>query len=54
MPEAVKLILDHHHGDDKPQLWFNYRSDDNAFWARNERATTRYEDEAVLAFDLGD
>lgn len=50
--DAIKRIIEHHHGDDKPELWFNYKSDDNAFWARNDGAHTFYEDDAVLSFAI--
>ena len=48
--EAIKMIIEHHHGEEKPQLHFNYTSDDNEFWAKNAKVTTHYEADARLSF----
>ncbi|MFK7886714.1 MAG: hypothetical protein AB8G16_07580 [Gammaproteobacteria bacterium] len=51
---AIETIMDHHHGDKKPELWFNYTSDDNGFWARESRVDTRYGDDAIFKLDIDD
>lgn len=50
--EAIKIILNGHAGEGKPELLFNYKSDDNDFWARHEGCVVRYEDNAILNFQF--
>lgn len=50
--DAINLIIDNHNGDAKPELRFNYRSDDNDFWGNQSSCDALYEDDAVLAYKL--
>ena len=52
--DAIKIIIAGHDGDDKPELRFNYRSDDNDFWENHDDCTTRYEEDARLLYELDD
>jgi hypothetical protein len=49
---AIETIMDHHHGDEKPELWFNYTSKHNDFWANEARVVTRYGDDAVFRLNI--
>jgi hypothetical protein len=50
--DAIKIVIDGHSGDAKPELLFNYRSDDNEFWEGNPECEAFYEVDALLTFDL--
>lgn len=50
--DAIKMIIDEHHGDELPALLFNYRSEDNDFWAAQETCATHYEDAARLVYQF--
>lgn len=52
--DAIKIIIAGHHGDEKPELLFNYRSDDNDFWENQSTCVTGYEEDAVLAYEFPD
>lgn len=49
---AMKIILEHHHGPEDPELWFNYTSEENGFWARQSKVVARYEEDARLSFNF--
>lgn len=51
---AIKMIIDEHDGDSPPEILFNYRSEDNDFWALNDGCRALYEDDAILAFELAE
>jgi hypothetical protein len=50
--DAIKIIIDGHSSDSKPELLFNYRSHDNEFWESNPNCEAFYETDALLTFDL--
>ena len=52
--DAIRIILDGHNGTPKPELLFNYRSDDNEFWENQAACDTLYEDDALLAYEIAD
>ena len=52
--DAIKIIIDGHKGDAKPEFLFNYRSDDNEFWENQSSCTALYEDDALLAYEIAD
>ncbi|MGI9238378.1 MAG: ComEC/Rec2 family competence protein [Woeseiaceae bacterium] len=52
--DAIRIIIDGHNGESKPEFLFNYRSDDNDFWDSQSGCDALYEDDAVLAYDVPD
>jgi hypothetical protein len=50
--EAIQILIDGHAGGNKPELLFNYRSEDNQFWENSDRCKAMYEQDAVLAFEI--
>lgn len=52
--DAIKIIIDGHGVDSKPELLFNYKSEDNDFWESNAKCEAYYEEDAVLTFDIAD
>lgn len=52
--DAIKIIIDGHDGDAKPELRFNYRSEDNDFWENQPHCKALYEDDARLLYELDD
>lgn len=52
--DAIKIIIDGHNGEAKPEVLFNYRSDDNDFWENQSSCNALYEGDALLAYDIAD
>jgi len=52
--DAIRIIIDGHNGETEPELLFNYRSDDNDFWADQSSCDALYEDDALLAYEVPD
>jgi hypothetical protein len=52
--DAIKIIIDGHVGNKKPELLFNYRSRDNDFWENQVDCVAFYEDDAHLRYEILD
>lgn len=50
--DAIRIIIAGHHGEEKPQLLFNYRSDDNGFWGNQSSCTAFYETDSVVNYEF--
>jgi hypothetical protein len=50
--DAIKMIIAEHNGSAKPELFFNYRSQDNDFWENRDDCSTAYDNQSVLAFEF--
>jgi len=52
--DAIKIIVNGHVGEHKPELRFNYRSDDNELWERQDDVTALYCSDANLTYEILD
>ena len=52
--DAIKIIMEGHASGGKPELLFNYRSDDNGFWAQQDSVIALYCADAILTYDILD